>query len=427
MFFLICIISVVVTFVGIIVFSLYDNWRVTKQREKAKMQIYRPEELVEVFVRWIVDDYWVREAENDYLDFTKTEMRAEIPCWQEKKRSFFKSSNEGEGSFWLGDDGEGNDLTYIVHFTQEDWARFSQLYDQHLKESDDWSNWWGERWPNLYASIVANEAVERRVYDWCHKPAEKRKKAASTYLREVLDLMRKKTPTDETKVLRLGKGQKADISEVEGRLTGMGYRRTDYVSECGKFAVRGSLVDIYPYESEWPVRIDFFGDEVDSLRTFDPISQQTKEKLEQCVVGAEGYGNEYEDGEYDVHHWYEPYEELCHKRFTTAEDMVKYMLTFFQTSFWQDSWIQEELNGDYRGILTDYFNNTRQDNPGMLLDLSDTEWKRLKRLFPKLIEEDEMRDIIKDTLEVRIGHVIDPEVGRSAKAVVVHDMLEPFA
>ena len=67
----------------------------------------------------------------------------------------------------MGDDNEGNDLSYIVHFTQADWARFSRLYDQHRKENDDWSEWWGERWENLYESIVADrEMMKHFVQKW---------------------------------------------------------------------------------------------------------------------------------------------------------------------------------------------------------------------------------------------------------------------
>ena len=421
MLFAIIIFIVVIMAVGCIMY--YDN-KERRWKEAQMLQIHKPEELVEVFVRWFADDYWNWDRGEDYLDFTKKEVRKFIPCWRERK-SFFKSGYEGEGSFWLGDDDEGNDLTYIVHFKQEDWARFSQLYDQHRKESSDWSDWWGERWANLFASIVADREVMGRVYDWCHKSEGKRKKAASTYLQEVLDLMRKDETSPEP--LRIRRGEQTDITQVETCLQEMGFRRTDYVAQAGQFAIRGSLLDVFAYGEAYPFRIDFFGNEVDSLRTFEPQTQQTKEKREQCRISAKGEEGRSEGGEYAVRRWHECYSQLFDRRFTTAEDMVKYMLTFFQVGFWQSSEAQEELGKNYREVLTSYFDISGKDNPGMELALSDAEWKRLKRLLPQLIEEDEMRDIISDTLGVRIGYVIDQKEGRSVRATIVHDMLEPFA
>ena len=413
--FAIIIFIVVIMVVGCIMY--YDN-KERRWNEAHKIQIHRPEKLLEVFVRWIADDYWDCDRGEDYLDFTKKELRKQIPCWHEGKR-------EGEGDFWLGDDNEGNDLSYIVHFTQADWARFSRLYDQHRKENDDWSEWWGERWENLYESIVADREVMKRVYDWCHKSEGKRKKTASTYLQEVLDLMRKDEVGPEP--LRIIQGEYADITQVESRLQEMGFRRADYVAVPGQFAIRGSLLDVFAYGESYPFRIDFFGNEVDSLRTFDPQSQQTKEKWEQCRISAKGKEGRSEGGEYAVRRWHECYSQLFDKRFTTAEDMLKYMLNFFEVGFWLSSEIQEELRDNYREVLTGYISNTQQEYPNMTLVLSDAEWKRLKRLLPKLIEVDERRDIIMDTLNVCIGHVIDLKVGRSPEAVLVHDMLEPFA
>ena len=417
--------------IGYFLWRIYFNDDRSKYHDprKKEIDVRTTEELLEVFVRWISDDYWIVDSKDSYLDFTTKEVRQQIPCWRERK-SFFKSGHDGEGCFWLGYDSDGNSLDYHVHFSQEDWTRFSQLYDEHRKTNDDWSDWWGHRWANLYASIVADKVVLRRVYDWCNKSDGKRKKPASTYLQEVLDQMRIDRPTAESTKLRLRKGQCLDMPRLEGKLQKLGYRRTDFVVQEGQYAVRGSLMDVFSFGGDAPFRIDFFDDEVDSIRTFTPQTQQTQTLQTSCAISGPSVKGECKNraGDYNVHQWYEPYVELFNKQFTIAEDMLKYMLTFFSVGFWQGSHEQEEILGDsYREMLTSYFEITRKDNPGMLLALSDAEWIRLKRLLPKLIKEDEMRDIINDTLEVRIGHVIDQKVGRSARAVIVHDMLEPFA
>ncbi|MBS7372362.1 MAG: transcription-repair coupling factor, partial [Bacteroidaceae bacterium] len=67
--------------------------------------------------------------------------------------------------------------------------------------------------------------------------------------------------------LELSVGDARDIMDVQQSLLDMGFLRVDYVYEPGQFALRGSLLDVYSYSSELPYRIDFFGDEVDSIRT----------------------------------------------------------------------------------------------------------------------------------------------------------------
>ncbi len=75
-----------------------------------------------------------------------------------------------------------------------------------------------------------------------------------------------------------------DVNVLEKQMLGLGFKRTDYVYEPGQFAVRGSIVDIYSYSSEIPYRVDFFGDEVDSIRTFDVQSQLSVDKIEEMSV-----------------------------------------------------------------------------------------------------------------------------------------------
>ena len=88
----------------------------------------------------------------------------------------------------------------------------------------------------------------------------------------------KKTLDDRTLQLRVG--EQVDLSFVEQTLLAFGFQRTDYVYEPGQFAVRGSLVDVFSFSSEYPYRIDFFGNEVDSIRTFEVESQLSRGQQE---------------------------------------------------------------------------------------------------------------------------------------------------
>ncbi len=78
--------------------------------------------------------------------------------------------------------------------------------------------------------------------------------------------------------IRLRSGQTIDITNLMRQLRQLGFEERDYVYEPGQFAVRGSIVDVYSFSSELPFRIDFFGDEVDTLRTFTVEDQLSKDK-----------------------------------------------------------------------------------------------------------------------------------------------------
>ena len=78
--------------------------------------------------------------------------------------------------------------------------------------------------------------------------------------------------------LNLSVGEHVDIMFVQETLLAFGFHRTDYVYEPGQFAVRGSIIDVYSFSCELPYRIDFFGDEVDSIRTFEVHSQLSRDR-----------------------------------------------------------------------------------------------------------------------------------------------------
>ena len=80
--------------------------------------------------------------------------------------------------------------------------------------------------------------------------------------------------------LVLDVGQKLDVEEMRARLEAAGYRCVDTVYEHGEFAVRGALIDLFPMGSETPYRIDLFDDEIETLRTFDPETQRSVDKVE---------------------------------------------------------------------------------------------------------------------------------------------------
>ncbi len=85
-------------------------------------------------------------------------------------------------------------------------------------------------------------------------------------------------------ILHLHKGEKVDSKFVVDMLNETGFQRVDYVYEPGQFAVRGSLIDVFSYSNEYPYRIDFFGNEIDSLRSFEVDTQLSREQLDEVTL-----------------------------------------------------------------------------------------------------------------------------------------------
>lgn len=86
----------------------------------------------------------------------------------------------------------------------------------------------------------------------------------------------KKLLNDKTVSLKVG--QNIETATITAQLVDLGFEHVDYVYEPGQFAARGSILDVFSFASEYPYRIDFFGDEIDSIRTFEVETQLSKDK-----------------------------------------------------------------------------------------------------------------------------------------------------
>jgi transcription-repair coupling factor (superfamily II helicase) len=84
--------------------------------------------------------------------------------------------------------------------------------------------------------------------------------------------------------LRLRVGEEACLEDVVAHLESVGYQRRDPVEMVGEYAVRGGILDVFPPESGHPVRIEFFGDEIESMRRFDPETQRSVVRTDQCLL-----------------------------------------------------------------------------------------------------------------------------------------------
>ena len=138
-------------------------------------------------------------------------------------------------------------------------------------------------------------AQKRRVYD--EVAAIQRTEALTALIREEKQVIvtypeaiAEPVPPKETLLkssFSLHVGQEILISDLTEELNTLGFERVDFVFQPGQFAVRGGIVDIYSYSHDYPYRLDFFGDEIESIREFDIEDQLSKTKVSTAeVVGS---------------------------------------------------------------------------------------------------------------------------------------------
>ena len=97
-------------------------------------------------------------------------------------------------------------------------------------------------------------------------------------------------------IISIKQGDTIDSNNIYERFIGYGFTRTDFVYEPGQFAVRGGILDIYSFGNEKPYRVELFGNEVDSIRIFDPETQLSERKLLQVSI-IPNVETQFDDGE----------------------------------------------------------------------------------------------------------------------------------
>ncbi len=107
-----------------------------------------------------------------------------------------------------------------------------------------------------------------------------------TYPEALAEMVVARQQFDE-KSLTLTEGQTVDVEQVLKELRELGFHEVDYVYEPGQFALRGSILDVFSFSHEYPFRIDLFGDDIDSIRTFEVEDQLSKERCQQATIVPE--------------------------------------------------------------------------------------------------------------------------------------------
>ncbi|MEN9542297.1 MAG: transcription-repair coupling factor, partial [Cyanobacteriota bacterium] len=97
-------------------------------------------------------------------------------------------------------------------------------------------------------------------------------------------------PALRAQCLSLRKGDSLDLDQLGETLTRLGYERVSSIEQEGSWSRRGDIVDVFPVSAELPVRLEFFGEELEKLREFDPASQRSLDPIEVVRLTPSGYG-----------------------------------------------------------------------------------------------------------------------------------------
>ena len=178
--------------------------------------------------------------------------------------------------------GKGYARTLIV-LSSEDKAK--KLYEEYRFLNENTSYYPAKDLLFYQADIHGKQLVKQRM-ETLQMMMEAEEGSQVTVITTIDGFMDELPPEAEVKgdILTISNGEAVEFESLKEKIVKLGYEREAQVDGPGQFAVRGGLIDIYPLTEELPIRIEFWGDEVDSIRTFDVDSQRSVENLEQIVI-----------------------------------------------------------------------------------------------------------------------------------------------
>ena len=136
----------------------------------------------------------------------------------------------------------------------------------------------------------ANEILRTETLCEIKNEEDNRKKDSSLFIVSYPEAMAELVVSHnsmDSRMLTLAKGDEKPMNDIVSTLRDFGFSEVDYVYEPGQFARRGSILDVFSFSSEYPFRIDFFGDEIDTIRTFEVENQLSKDKCDNATIVPE--------------------------------------------------------------------------------------------------------------------------------------------
>ncbi len=139
----------------------------------------------------------------------------------------------------------------------------------------------------FYSADVHGNAIVRQRIEILRRIVEQKETTIILPMEALLERLPELSQLKQS-LYRLQRGDTVDSGTFRQTLTALGYEKRDWVDAPGQYAVRGGILDVFPLTEECPYRIELWGDEIDSLRSFDVESQRSIEELEELVIYPAG-------------------------------------------------------------------------------------------------------------------------------------------
>ena len=211
------------------------------------------------------------------------------------------------------------------------------------------------------------------------------------------------------KTIHIKKGASLDEKELAKSLAELGYENESQVSSHGEFSIRGNIIDIFPYAEEAPFRIDLWGDQIESIKIFDSVSQRSIEETEEFTVFAGGDKEAIDGGQVSFLSYFDPAEtllvfnepgriEAAGGMFETKDFAVLYLSMLgapAQTPADSKYHIHVKNIPSYNGRFSELTEDIRKyKNKGWHVTVCSASESRAERLRSDLLENDASCDVV---------------------------------
>ena len=185
--------------------------------------------------------------------------------------------------------------------------------------------------------------------------------------------------------LTLQKGMELTSQQLDESLARLGYERVNLVENEGQWSRRGDIVDIFPVSAELPVRLDWFGDELEQLKEFDPATQRSLDRVEQLLLTPTSFSNIIAQSILEQDKSIESYLDNEELEALLAGNPPEGMKRFLGIAFEQPATLLDYLP-DHTFIAIDELEQC-QAHSDRWLELAQSQWQELNQSLPKIHTE----------------------------------------
>ena len=185
--------------------------------------------------------------------------------------------------------------------------------------------------------------------------------------------------------LTLQKGMELTSQQLDESLARLGYERVNLVENEGQWSRRGDIVDIFPVSAELPVRLDWFGDELEQLKEFDPATQRSLDRVEQLLLTPTSFSNIIAQSILEQGESIESYLDNEELEALLAGNPPEGMKRFLGIAFDQPATLLDYLP-DHTFIAIDELEQC-QAHSDRWLELAQSQWQELNQSLPKIHTE----------------------------------------